>query len=68
MVRKKWSILPDKAYVYFGPGDWSDTEVRWVDNKRLLIQYQPPDREDRYQVCNACAAGVVVECVRVEQK
>jgi hypothetical protein len=43
MVRKKWSILPQEAYSYFGPSDWSDTEVRWIDNNRLLIRYQPPD-------------------------
>jgi hypothetical protein len=67
MVRKKWSILPDEAYGYLGPSDWSLTEVSWIDNSRLRIRYYP-DTQSRYQVCNARAAGVVVECVRVDQK
>ena len=59
-VRKKWSIRPDIVYQYAGPSDWSSTQVHWLGNGRLVIQYEP---EQSPQLCKTEAAGVLVQCV-----
>jgi hypothetical protein len=61
-VRKRWSVLPDVAYEYQGPSDWSNTEVRWLGNGQLLIRYHA-DTKGRFQQCNQRAAGIMVQCV-----
>jgi len=61
-VRKNWSIFPDVAYQYAGPSDWTDTEVRWLNNEQLLVRYRS-DGEGRFQQCQTGAAGIVVQCV-----
>ena len=61
-VRKKWSIIPDVAYQYAGPSDWTGTEVRWLSNKQLLVQYSA-DEAGSFQRCAPLAAGVLVQCV-----
>ena len=60
-VRRRWSIRPDVAYQYAGPSDWTATEVRWLDNQRLMIRYHP-DREGRFQECRTEAGGITVQC------
>jgi hypothetical protein len=60
-VRGKWSIWREEAYVYEGPSDWGDTEVHWVDDKRLAIRYFSD--ATRFQKCKAKVAGVTVDCV-----
>ena len=59
-VRKKWGIRPEVVYQYAGPSEWSSTQVRWLSNDRLVIQYEP---EQSPQVCKTEAAGVLVQCV-----
>jgi hypothetical protein len=61
-VRKRWGIFPDVVYQYAGPSDWTDTDVRWLNNEQLLVRYRP-DGEGRFQQCQTGAAGIVVQCV-----
>ena len=62
-VRRKWSLFPVDAYWYAGPSDWSSTEVRWLDNERLLIRY-PKDDSGHPQHCgDNNVVGVLVQCV-----
>ena len=62
-VRRKRSIRPEEAYVYEGPSDWRDTQVHWLNNEQLVIQYASD--ASRLQNCKAAAAGVSVQCVPV---
>src|ERR1051326_2207628 len=62
-VRSKWSLLPVNAYWYAGPSDWLGTEVRWLDNKHLLIRYQQDDRDHPQHCRNGNGADVFVKCV-----
>ncbi|MBZ5681321.1 MAG: hypothetical protein LAO24_14570 [Acidobacteriia bacterium] len=61
-VRKKWSIRSEQVYEYIGPSDWKDTDVRWLDNHRLMIRYHP-NQAGGHQECKTEGAGIDVLCV-----
>jgi hypothetical protein len=61
-VRKKWSLIRSNAYTYAGPSDWSSTQVRWLDNERLLIRYSQDERDHPQRCNNGKLAGVFVQC------
>lgn len=61
-VRNKWSLLSDDVYEYWGPSDWDGANVRWLNNRQLIIQYYP-DRSGRHQECDTKGAGIEILCV-----
>lgn len=62
-VRKRWSFSEHTVYEYEGPSDWAGTEVRWLGNNRLLVEYHPDAH--RFQECKTAVATIKVECVAV---
>ena len=62
-VRKKWSIHRELVYQYDGPSDWTDNDVGWVDNGRLIVRYTLD--QTHFQQCKTEAAGVTVQCAPI---
>ena len=62
LVGKRWDIHPEAVYEYAGPSDWTDTQVNWLGNNRLVIRYFL-DNDSRLQQCTTAAAGILVQCV-----
>jgi hypothetical protein len=60
VVGGRWSTQFVNVYEYEGPSDWNGTEVRWLNNERLLIRYYPDP--ERFQQCKTEAEGISVQC------
>jgi hypothetical protein len=46
-VGRKWSVWPDVAFQFGGPSDWTNTQVFWLENHRLMIRYNQNETGDR---------------------
>jgi hypothetical protein len=62
-VRKRWAFSEHTVYEYEGPSNWAGTEVRWLGNNRLLVEYHPDPH--RFQECKTAVATITVRCVAV---
>ena len=65
-IKKKDCCQYFTAYEYDGPSDLQSTNMAWLDDSHLQIEYRPDP--DRYQHCETRVADVAITCTQPTQR